>query len=131
MSLFLCGGSGNTHANGIRMAGRSRTRTSLAPSRQRPQRVWRRFHADNRGAVALIFALAGTVLIGLVGGGIDYTRMVYRRSQMQNAADGAVLAGGNTLKLSPSNSTAVASIVQRIIVEQAPSPPDCSSLHSI
>lgn len=43
---------------------------------------------------------------------------------MQNAADAAVLAGGNTLKLSPSNSTAVASIVQRIIGEQASSPPD-------
>jgi Flp pilus assembly protein TadG len=106
------------------MAGRSRTRTYLEPTRRLPQPVWRRFHADNRGAVALIFALAGTVLVGLVGGGIDYTRMVYRRSQMQNAADAAVLAGGNTLKLSPSNSTAVASIVQRIIGEQAPSPPD-------
>lgn len=106
------------------MAWRSRTRTNLAPARQHPQRVWRRFQADHRGAVALIFALAGTVLLGLVGGGIDYTRMVYRRSQMQNAVDAAVLAGGNTLKLSPSNSTAVASIVERIIGEQAPSPPD-------
>ena len=106
------------------MAWRSRTRTDLAPARRHPQRVWRRFQADHRGAVALIFALAGTVLLGLVGGGIDYTRMVYRRSQMQNAVDAAVLAGGNTLKLSPSNSTAVASIVERIIGEQAPSPPD-------
>nr|WP_210031501.1 pilus assembly protein TadG-related protein [Methylobacterium sp. PvR107] len=49
----------------------------------------------------------------------EYAAELYRRSQMQNAADAAVLAGGNTLKLSPSNSTAVASIVQRIIGGQA------------
>ncbi len=87
-------------------------------------RIWRRFRADRRGGVALIFALGSIVLFGLAGGGIDYARMVYRRSQLQNAVDAAVLAGGNTLKLSPSNSDAVASIVARIVNENAPSPPD-------
>ena len=51
------------------MASRSRTRTYLEPSQQHQQRIWRRFQADDHGAVALIFALAGTVLLGLVGGG--------------------------------------------------------------
>jgi Flp pilus assembly protein TadG len=105
---------------------RNRTRIIFANRRARLPGARQRhaFLADRRGAVALIFALASTVLLGLAGGGIDYTRMVYRRSQMQNAVDAAVLAGGNTLKLSPSNSTAVASIVQRLIAENAPSPPD-------
>ena len=84
----------------------------------------RTFWSDRRGGVVLIFALASTVLLGLAGGGIDYARMAYRRSQLQNATDTAVLAGGNTLKLSPSNSDAVASIIARIINENAPSPPD-------
>jgi Flp pilus assembly protein TadG len=106
------------------MARPNGTRTSRRPFLQHPMRVWPRFWLDHSGGVALIFALASTVLLGLVGGGIDYARMAYRRSQLQNATDAAVLAGGNTLKLSPSNSTAVASIVQRLINESAPSPPD-------
>src|SRR3954465_14570150 len=97
--------------------------TCSEPRKCRTRRAWARLLADRSGAVALIFGLAGTVLVGLVGGGIDYSRMVYRRSQLQNAVDAAVLGGGNTLKLSPSNSTAVASIVQRLITENAPSPP--------
>ena len=98
--------------------------TRSETSNNRTRRAWSRLAADRSGAVALIFGLAGTVLLGLVGGGIDYSRMVYRRSQMQNAVDAAVLGGGNTLKLSPSNATAVASIVQRLVAENAPSPPD-------
>lgn len=115
---------GGTRANGIRMAWRSRTRTYLKSFNHKAQRISCRFQADRRGAVALIFGLSSIVLLGLVGGGIDYGRISYRRSQMQNAVDAAVLAGGNTLKLAPSNSSAVASIVERIIGEQAPSPPD-------
>jgi hypothetical protein len=106
------------------MARRRLTRTYSRPLRQPPPHVWWRFQADRNGGVALIFALCSIVLFGLAGGGIDYSRMAYRRSQLQNAVDAAVLGGGNTLKLSPSNATAVASIVERIIDEQAPSPPD-------
>ena len=106
------------------MARQGCARTDLGPFLQKSSRIWRRFCADHRGGVALIFALSSIVLIGLVGGGIDYGRMAYRRSQMQNAIDTAVLTGGNTLKLSPSNSAAVASIVERVMSENAPSPSD-------
>ncbi|WP_286964707.1 MULTISPECIES: TadE/TadG family type IV pilus assembly protein [Methylobacterium] len=57
-------------------------------------RLW----TNRQGGVAVIFALSSTVLIGLAGGGIDYARLSARRSQVQNALDMAVLAGGNTLK---------------------------------
>ena len=106
------------------MARQSRTHAYRVPYWQRALQTWQRFHADRRGAVALIFALTSVVLLGLVGGGIDYSRIAYRRSQLQSAVDNATLAAGNALKLAPSNTTAVASIVQRIIVENAPSPPD-------
>ena len=55
--------------------------------------------SDQHGGVAVIFALSSIVLIGLVGGGIDYARLSYRRSQLQNATDLGTLAGGNMLKL--------------------------------
>ncbi|WP_308445294.1 TadE/TadG family type IV pilus assembly protein, partial [Methylobacterium hispanicum] len=48
---------------------------------------------DRRGSVAVLFALGGTVLVGLVGGGIDYARVSARRSQLQAAVDAGVLAG--------------------------------------
>ncbi|TXN08013.1 hypothetical protein FV219_07780, partial [Methylobacterium sp. WL122] len=39
----------------------------------------RSFGADRSGAVALIFGLVATVLLGLVGGGVDYARLAARR----------------------------------------------------
>ena len=106
------------------MAWPGRTRTYHRSLLKPLHHVWQCFRTDRGGAVALIFALASMVLFGLAGGGIDYSRMAYRRSQIQNAVDAAVLAGGNSMKLAPSNADAVVSIVQRIINEQAPSPPD-------
>ena len=65
---------------------------------------------ERQGAVAVTFALSGMVLLGIVGGGIDYARLSARRSQLQNSTDAGVLAGGNTLKLAnTSTSTAIRS----------------------
>lgn len=95
----------------------------------RPQRAIRRGAArllglmrNRRGSVAMTFALASPVLFGLVGGGIDYARLVARRSQLQNAVDAGVLAGGNALKLASSNATSVQGVTEQIIVTNAPSP---------
>jgi Flp pilus assembly protein TadG len=106
------------------MAPQSGTRTYSQALLQHATRLWRRFCAEHRGSVAIIFALSATVLIGLTGGGIDYARISYRKSQLQNAVDAAVLAGGNSMKLAPSNSTAVASIVERLINSNAQATPD-------
>ncbi len=38
-------------------------------------------------------------MIGLVGGAVDYARLVSARSQVQHAADSGVMSGGNALKL--------------------------------
>lgn len=81
------------------------------------------FAANRRGGVALIFALASPALFGLVGGGIDYARLVARRSQLQNAVDAGALAGGNALKLASSNAASVKGVTEQIIVTHAPTPP--------
>ncbi len=79
---------------------------------------------NRRGGVALTFALASPVLFGLVGGGIDYARLVARRSQLQNAVDAGALAGGNALKLASSNAASVRGVTEQIIVTNAPTPPN-------
>ncbi len=49
------------------------------------------FARDRGGNVAMMWGLMGTVLVGLIGLTVDFTRAQALRSHMQNAADGAAL----------------------------------------
>jgi len=99
---------------------RSKTSAGRSAFAKYRQRFW----TDRQGGVAVIFALSSTVLIGLAGGGIDYARLSARRSQVQNALDAGVLAGGNTLKLASANSASVSGVTKQTIRANASSPPD-------
>jgi Flp pilus assembly protein TadG len=66
------------------------------------------FRRDRRGNVAMMWALMGTVLIGLIGITIDFTRAQSVRNAMQNAADGAALVAERSSNLSMSDRTAAA-----------------------
>jgi hypothetical protein len=79
---------------------------------------------NRRGGVAVTFALGSTVLIGLVGGGIDYAHLATRRSQLQNAVDVGVLTGGGTLKLAASSIASVQGVTEQAIRNNAPPSPD-------
>lgn len=68
----------------------------------------RRFGKSRSGNVAMIWAICGTVLIGLVGLTIDFTRAQTVRSAMQNAADGAVLVAERSSHLPLPERTAAA-----------------------
>jgi hypothetical protein len=92
---------------------------------------WRRlgravavFRREDRGGVALIFGLSATVLLGLVGGGIDYARLSYRRAQLQSAVDMGTLAGGNTLKLASSTVASVKGVTEQVVRDSAKPVPD-------
>lgn len=50
------------------------------------------FRRDRRGNVAMLWALLGSALVGLVGLSVDFTRAQAIQTQLQNAADGAALA---------------------------------------
>ncbi|MGE3930944.1 MAG: ubiquitin-activating E1 FCCH domain-containing protein [Hyphomonadaceae bacterium] len=52
----------------------------------------RGFKRDRRGNVAMLWALMGSGLVGLVGMTVDFTRAQTMRTQLQNAVDGAALA---------------------------------------
>ncbi|ANP47019.1 TadE/TadG family type IV pilus assembly protein [Candidatus Viadribacter manganicus] len=57
------------------------------------------FTRDRSGNVAMMWALMGTVLIGLIGITIDFTRAQSIRVAMQNAADGAALVAERSSNL--------------------------------
>ncbi len=51
----------------------------------------RRWRGDERGNVALTFALAMLPIIAMLGAAIDYGRLSFARVQVQDAMDGAVI----------------------------------------
>lgn len=57
------------------------------------------FKRDRRGNVAMMWGLMGTVLLGLMGLTIDFTRAQMIRNTLQNAADGAALAAARAVDL--------------------------------
>jgi Flp pilus assembly protein TadG len=66
------------------------------------------FQRSRSGNVAMMWALMGTVILGLVGLGVDFTRAQTIRSQMQNAADGAALVAERSANLSMTQRTSAA-----------------------
>jgi Flp pilus assembly protein TadG len=57
------------------------------------------FSKDQSGNVAMMWALMGAVLVGLLGLTVDFTRAQAIRAQMQNAADGAALVAERSANL--------------------------------
>lgn len=76
----------------------------------------RTFAADDRGSVAILFALIIVALCLFVGGAVDFARWVQARHQTIAAMDAAVLAGGRMLQLNESVETARA-VALRYYVE--------------
>lgn len=63
---------------------------------------------DSSGNVAMMWALMGAVLVGLIGITVDFTRAQTIRAQMQNAIDGAALVAERSSNLSMAQRTAAA-----------------------
>ncbi len=63
---------------------------------------------DRSGNVAMMWALMGAVLVGLIGITVDFTRAQTIRAQMQNAIDGAALVAERSSNLSMAQRTAAA-----------------------
>lgn len=66
------------------------------------------FRRDRDGNVAMMWALMGAVLLGLVGLTVDFTRAQMIRTQMQNAVDGAALYAARSQGLSTTERNAAA-----------------------
>ncbi|WP_186442288.1 TadE/TadG family type IV pilus assembly protein [Methylorubrum populi] len=86
--------------------------------------AWARLRRESDGAVAVIFGLAASTLIGLVGGGIEYARVLSARTQLQSAVDAGVMAGGNALKLVVSSTDSIVGLTTQTIQAEAKAPAD-------
>ncbi|MCB1511873.1 MAG: hypothetical protein KDJ36_13310 [Hyphomicrobiaceae bacterium] len=64
------------------------------------------FSKDNRGSIAIIFAFALAVIVGAVGGAVDFGRYMSAKRQTAAALDAAVLAGARVLLLGGSQQDA-------------------------
>lgn len=76
------------------------------------------FRRNECASVTVIVGLAATTLVGLVGGAIDYARLVSARSHVQQAADVGVMAGGNALKLVVSNTASIVGLTTQAIQDE-------------
>lgn len=63
----------------------------------------RRFRRDETGTIAIIFALSVLIIVGLVGGAVDYGRWINAKSKQQAALDSAVLAAGRAYQVTYGN----------------------------
>lgn len=68
----------------------------------------RAFTRSGAGNVAMMWALMGAVLVGLIGITVDFTRAQMLRAQMQNAVDGAALAAARGDASTPAQRAAAA-----------------------
>ena len=82
-----------------------------------------RLRRANQGSVAVIFGLSATALVGMVGGAVDYARLVASRSHLQSAVDAGVMAGGNALKLVVSNTDSIVGLTRQTIQTEAKASP--------
>ncbi len=80
-----------------------------------PRRTIQSLIRDDRGAVAVTYALSLTALVAIAGLGFDYARLVTMDSELQNGADQAALAGATQLD-GKSGTCARASAAARTLV---------------
>ena len=80
-----------------------------------PSRTIQSLIRNDRGAVAVTYAMSLTALVAIAGLGFDYARLVTMDSELQNGADQAALAGATQLD-GKSGSCARASAAARSLV---------------
>lgn len=71
-------------------------REAFSPGQARPEKL-SRFVQEDTGTIAVLFALLLMPILGIVLGGIDYSRAISLQNQLQTAADTAALSAANRL----------------------------------
>lgn len=61
-------------------------------------RLFRIFRRDEKGSIAIMFAICSVVLVLIMGAAIDYARISRTYVELQNAADAALLSVAHTAK---------------------------------
>jgi Flp pilus assembly protein TadG len=71
-----------------------------------------KLRSNVRGGIAISFAIALPMLLGIVGLAADYAMLSKIRSELQEVADASAMAGAREIPLAKSNPTQVASAVR-------------------
>lgn len=74
--------------------------------------IWRAFCRSRGGNLAIGFAVAAPMLIGLTGGAIDLGSFIVHKNELQGAADAAALAAAKEGGLSGWSQTSAQSVVE-------------------
>lgn len=86
-------------------------RSDRAAILTRPFRLTRSLARSSGGGIAMTFAVSLPLLFGIVGIASDYAMMGKIRSELQEAADGAAMAGAREIPLAMTNAAQVKSAV--------------------
>lgn len=78
-------------------------------------RLLRAFARQERGAIAILFALAVPVMLLVVGFSVDFAMTTKQQMRLQMVADAAALAGAKGLSLADSNRENVSAVVKAIV----------------
>lgn len=71
--------------------------------------------SNRSGSIAIVFAIALPVLIGVTAGAIDFAVALSQKSRLQSIVDSAALAAASELSLSNARTDNVASVVQTMV----------------
>jgi Flp pilus assembly protein TadG len=74
---------------------------------------------NRAGNVAVLFSLMAPVLMALAGATIDYVQGVGARSSLQTLADGAALAGAQSLRLANVTPQTVSEVIFNYVAGQS------------
>ena len=70
---------------------------------------------DQSGSIAIVFAVALPLLIGVTAGAIDFATALSQKSRLQNIVDSSALAAASELSLSNSQTDNVSGVVQALV----------------
>jgi hypothetical protein len=54
---------------------------------------------DKKGSIAIVFALTATMVLGIIGGAVDFGRALSQRVKLQASVDAAAMAGARALAM--------------------------------
>ncbi len=98
----------------------TKTQKSISGGQGLAVRIWTSarsrfgsYRKDERGSIIFVFALMSAVMMGMIGGAVDYGRWLSAKSKTQNAIDAAILAAGRVLQLPGKTSSDAVAAAQK------------------
>lgn len=81
------------------------------------KRYSNRFRDNNKGDVAIVFGVMAVVLVLIIGGAVDLGRWLHTRNHTISAMDSAVLAGGRSLQVNPTDRAGAVAVAKAFYIQ--------------